>query len=272
MTSTPRPFTAVIADDEPWLRADLREQLAACWPELEVVGEAADGVEAVQLVQRLACDVVFLDVQMPRMTGVDAAARLKGQVEIVFLTAYDQHALAAFEHRAADYLLKPLAADRLADTVARLRARLADRRDGQAVAQRLAALERALVGQASGQAAAHEAAAHEPAAERLEWIKAVVGNATRLIAIDEVLALRAVPGYTQVVTAETEALIRTPLRDLLPGLDPRRFVQVHRNAIVNLRAVAVARRLADGRYAIELRHGRGTIETSRSRAGVFREE
>ena len=263
---TPR-WTAVLADDEPWLRADLREQLAACWPELEVVGEAADGVEAVQLVQRLACDVVFLDVQMPRMTGVDAAARLKGQVEIVFLTAYDQHALAAFEHRAADYLLKPLAADRLADTVARLRARLADRRDGQAVAQRLAALERALVGQASGQAAAHE-----PAAERLEWIKAVVGNATRLIAIDEVLALRAVPGYTQVVTAETEALIRTPLRDLLPGLDPRRFVQVHRNAIVNLRAVAVARRLADGRYAIELRHGRGTIETSRSRAGVFREE
>ncbi|MGN6528269.1 MAG: LytR/AlgR family response regulator transcription factor [Burkholderiaceae bacterium] len=263
---TPR-WTAVLADDEPWLRADLREQLAACWPELEVVGEAADGVEAVQLVQRLACDVVFLDVQMPRMTGVDAAARLKGQVEIVFLTAYDQHALAAFEHRAADYLLKPLAADRLADTVARLRARLADRRDGQAVAQRLAALERALVGQASGQAAAHE-----PAAERLEWIKAVIGNATRLIAIDEVLALRAVPGYTQVVTAETEALIRTPLRDLLPGLDPRRFVQVHRNAIVNLRAVAVARRLADGRYAIELRHGRGTIETSRSRAGVFREE
>ena len=265
-TPTPR-WTAVLADDEPWLRADLREQLAACWPELEVVGEAADGVEAVQLVQRLACDVVFLDVQMPRMTGVDAAARLKGQVEIVFLTAYDQHAVAAFEHRAADYLLKPLAADRLADTVARLRARLADRHDGQAVAQRLAALERALVEQAPGQAAAH---AH--AAERLEWIKAVVGNATRLIAVDEVLALRAVPGYTQVVTAETEALIRTPLRDLLPGLDPRRFVQVHRNAIVNLRAVAVARRLADGRYAIELRHGRGTIETSRSRAGVFREE
>jgi DNA-binding LytR/AlgR family response regulator len=252
----PPRWTAVLADDEPWLRADLREQLAACWPELEVAGEAADGAEAVQLVQRFGCDVVFLDVQMPRMTGIDAAARLKGQVEIVFLTAYDQHAVAAFEHRAADYLLKPLAPDRLADTVARLRARLRERRDGQAVARRLETLERALA----------------PPAERLDWIKAVVGNATRLIAVEDVLALRAVPGYTQVVTAETEALIRTPLRDLLPGLDPRRFVQVHRNAIVNLRAVAVARRLADGRYAIELRHGRGTIETSRSRAGVFREE
>jgi DNA-binding LytR/AlgR family response regulator len=269
MTDAPtRPrWTAVLADDEPWLRADLREQLAACWPELEVVGEAADGAEAVQLARRLACDVVFLDVQMPRMTGLEAAARLKGQAELVFLTAYDQHAVAAFEHRAADYLLKPLEAERLADTVARLRARLADRRDGLQLAQRLAALERAFAAPAAAAPAAE--AAPPP---RLEWIKAVVGNATRLIAVADVLALRAVPGYTQVLTAETEALIRTPLRDLLPGLDPRSFVQVHRNAIVNLRAVAVARRLADGRYAIELRHGRGTIETSRSRAGVFRED
>ncbi|HEX7640385.1 MAG TPA: LytTR family DNA-binding domain-containing protein, partial [Burkholderiaceae bacterium] len=107
---------------------------------------------------------------------------------------------------------------------------------------------------------------------RLEWIKAAAGLSTRLIAVDEVMAFRAVPGYTHVLTAEVEALIRTPLRDLLPQLDPATFVQVHRNAIVNLRAVAVARRLADGRYAIELRHGRGTVETSRSRAGMFRED
>jgi DNA-binding LytR/AlgR family response regulator len=113
------------------------------------------------------------------------------------------------------------------------------------------------------------AAAAEP---RQDWIRAVVGNATRLIAMSEVMAFRAVPGYTEVVTGDTEALIRTPLRDLLPRLDPATFVQVHRNAIVNLNAVAVARRLGDGRYAIDLRDGRGSIETSRSRAGLFRED
>jgi DNA-binding LytR/AlgR family response regulator len=258
MTAAPR-WTAVVADDEPWLRADLRERLSECWPELAVVAEAADGQEAVELVRRHACDIVFLDVQMPRMTGLEAAARLKGSVEIVFLTAYHQHAVAAFEHRAADYLLKPLEPERLTDTVARLRVRLGERHDGLQVAHRLDALERSLL-------------SSTVAAPPLDWLKAVVGNATRLIAIEDVLALRAVPGYTQVVTADAEALVRAPLRDLLPGLDPRQFVQVHRNAIVNLRAVAIARRLPDGRYAIELRHGRGVIETSRSRAAMFRED
>ena len=259
MTEAARRWTAVVADDEPWLRADLREQLADCWPELDVVAEAADGAEAVQAVRRLACDVVFLDVQMPRMTGLEAAARLKGEVEIVFLTAYDQHAVPAFAHRAADYLLKPLEPARLADTVARLRTRLRERDRAGEVSRQLEALANAVRPAA-------------PPAPRLEWIKAAAGLSTRLIAVDEVMAFRAVPGYTHVLTAEVEALIRTPLRDLLPQLDPATFVQVHRNAIVNLRAVAVARRLADGRYAIELRHGRGTVETSRSRAGMFRED
>jgi DNA-binding LytR/AlgR family response regulator len=254
----PTGWTAVIADDEPWLRADLREQLGQCWPELVISAEAADGVEAVQAVRRLGCDIVFLDVQMPRMNGLDAAAQLKGTVEIVFLTAYDQHAVSAFAHRAADYLLKPLDPERLADTISRLRERLSERDRTANVAQQLEALARAM----------------PPAttAPRLEWIKAGLGGSTRLIAVAQVMAFRALPGYTQVLTAEGEALIRTPLRDLLPRLDPAVFVQVHRNAIVNLRGIAQARRLADGRYAIELRGGRGTIETSRSRAGFFREE
>lgn len=258
-TNASAACTAVIADDEPWLRADLREQLAACWPELGIAAEAANGLEAVQAVRMHAPDVVFLDVQMPRMTGIEAAAQLKGQVEIVFLTAYDQYAVAAFEQRAADYLLKPLEAERLADTVARLRSRLRERNQGAQVAQQLAEAVQAM----------REGGA--PAA-RLEWIKAAVGSTTRLIHVADVLAFKAVPGYTQVLTAEAEALIRTPLRELLPQLDPRSFVQVHRNAIVNLHAVACARRLADGRYAVELRHGRGSIETSRSRAALFREE
>jgi DNA-binding LytR/AlgR family response regulator len=109
-------------------------------------------------------------------------------------------------------------------------------------------------------------------APRLQWIKAATGTSTHLIALEDVMALRAVPGYTEVVTTDAEVLIRAPLRELLPRLDPAVFVQVHRNAIVNLRAVAIARRLPDGRFAIELRNGRGTVETSRSRAALFREE
>ena len=259
MTTAPLACTAVIADDEPWLRADLRERLAAAWPELSIVAEAGDGDEAVQAVQRFGCDVVFVDVQMPRLSGLEVAARLKGLVEIVFLTAYDQYALAAFANRAADYLLKPLDPERLADTVARLRTRLRERRQAADVLRQLSELASAV-------------RPPEPAEPRQDWIKAVVGNATRLIRVADVMAFRAVTGYTEVVTGDTEALIRTPLRDLLPRLDPAVFVQVHRNAIVNLNAVAVARRLADGRYAIDLRDGRGAIETSRSRAALFRED
>ncbi len=260
MSATPPACTAVIADDEPWLRADLRERLAAAWPELAVVAEAGDGEEAVEAAQRCACDVVFLDVQMPRMNGLEAGARLKGLVEIVFLTAHDQYALAAFDQRAADYLLKPLDPARLADTVARLRTRLRERRQATDVLLRLSELAGAV-------------RPPPPPVEPLrDWIKATVGNATRLIRVSDVMAFRAVTGYTEVVTGDTEALIRTPLRDLLPRLDPAVFVQVHRNAIVNLNAVALARRLVDGRYAIDLRHGRGAIETSRSRAALFRED
>ena len=259
MSAAPAPCTAVIADDEPWLRAELRDRLAACWPELTIVAEAADGLEAVQAVQSHACDVVFLDVQMPRLNGLDAAARLKGSVDIVFLTAYDQYALNAFTHRAADYLLKPVDPERLADTVTRLRTRHRERQLATDVSRQLQAIAGAMRPPVAAQ-------------ERYDWIKVVVGNATRLIPLADVMAFRAVTGYTEVVTAGNDALIRTPLRDLLPRLDPGIFVQVHRNAIVNLGAIELARRLPDGRYVVDLRHGRGSIETSRSRAGLFREE
>ena len=202
--------------------------------------------------------LVIMDWMLPGMNGLDAASHLKGQAEIVFLTAYDQYAVRAFEQRAADYLLKPLDADRLADTVARLRQRLEERMHGAQVSARLDALAEALGTSVAG--------------PRLEWIKAVNGTTVRLIPIDDVLAFKAVPGYTQVLTAAGEALIRTPLRDLLPRLDAKVFVQVHRNAIVNLRGVACARRLPDGRFSVELLHGRGLIETSRSRAALFRED
>jgi DNA-binding LytR/AlgR family response regulator len=142
--------------------------------------------------------------------------------------------------------------------VARLRQRLEERAQGAQVSARLDALAEALAAPATS--------------PRLEWIKAVSGTTVRLIAVDDVLAFKAVPGYTQVLTAAGEALIRTPLRDLLPRLDTRTFVQVHRNAIVNLRGVACARRLPDGRFSVELLHGRGCIETSRSRAALFRED
>lgn len=255
--SAQRP-SAVVADDEPLLRAELREQLALHWPQLQVVAEAADGAAAVAVVEQFAPDVAFLDVRMPRMDGLEAALRVKGRCLVVFVTAYDHYALQAFDARAADYLVKPLDTRRLQETIARLKLRLAGEPvDVAAQIERLSAEVRA--------------ALRPVAARRLEWLKVSSGATVRLVDVADVFVFRAVTGYTQVTTADAEHLIRMPLRELLDQLDPTLFVQVHRSAIVNLRAIAAARRLADGRYAIELRGGRGTLETSRARAEFFRE-
>lgn len=254
--------TALIVDDEPLLRAELAEALAQAWPQLQILDQVGDGLAALAAVQRHRPGVVFLDVSMPRLDGLAAAERLRESGfggEIVFVTAHAQHALRAFEHRAIDYLVKPLDQTRLEDTLARLRDRLAQGAEpvGQSAAL-IAELRQAL-----------QQAAPAPAVAPRRWLRASRGQQMHLIAISDVACLRAVPGYTQVMTRDGEHLVPESLKTLLAELDAQDFVQVHRNAVVNLRFVAAMRRERPGHYVVELKHGLGDVPATRSLADLL---
>jgi len=215
--------TALIADDEPLLREQLAAHLARLWPELQLVAQARNGREAVELFDEWRPQVVFLDVHMPGMNGVDAARCIGRRAEVVFVTAFDQYAVEAFRQGAIDYLVKPIEEERLLDSVQRLQARLRVADDAQrpefgALLERMATELRLRGG----------------ARQHLQWIKASVGNAVRMIRIEQVLYLRSDAKYTVVAWEGGEALIRTTLRELADALDPECFVQVHRSTIVNL--------------------------------------
>ena len=215
--------TALIADDEPLLREQLASHLARLWPELQVVAQARNGREAVELFDELRPQVAFLDVHMPGMNGVEAARCIGRRAEVVFVTAFDQYAVEAFRQGAIDYIVKPIEPERLIDTVQRLQARLgfADETKRPEFASLLEHL-------------ANELRKRGDARPHLQWIKASVGNAVRMIRIEQVLYLRSDAKYTVVAWEGGEALIRTTLRELVDGLDPECFVQVHRSTIVNL--------------------------------------
>ncbi len=212
--------TAIIAEDEPLMRERLKEKLAQAWPALTIVAQAEDGDAALALCEAHRPDIAFLDIRMPGRSGLDVAAAIGTRCHVVFITAYDQYALKAFEAGAADYLLKPIDADRLALTVERLTRKLATPPTdlGDLVAQLRATL---------GTDAGH-----------MKWVKAAVGKQVKLIAVADVVYFQSDTKYTRVVLADGEALIRTPLKDLLAGLDPKQFWQVHRATIVNLGAVS----------------------------------
>jgi len=241
---------ALIADDEPLLRAELRDALAMAWPELRIVAEAADGRIALAAALEHRPEVAFLDVSMPHMDGMTAARRMRESGyagEIVFVTAYHQHALDAFDARAIDYLVKPLEAARLGETVTRLKACLADHG-------------------ASQDPVVQPEGAPEPA----RWLRVTQGTSMRLVAVQDVACLRAVPGYTQVLTREGEHLIEQPLRSLQPRLDAHCFLQVHRSAIVNLHFVSRVVRERPGHCMVELKHGLGHVAVSRAGAELLR--
>jgi DNA-binding LytR/AlgR family response regulator len=225
--------TALIAEDEPLMRERLKEKLAEAWPELDVVAEAADGDEALALFDVHRPRVAFLDIRMPGRTGLDVAAAIGGECHVVFVTAYDQYAIAAFDAGAVDYLLKPVESERLAQAVARVKAKLASAPPD--LSQVVAALR-----------------AHAPTAPaRLRWIKAAVGKQVKLIPVDEVVYFQSDTKYTRVVLAQSEALIRTPLKDLVAELDPERFWQIHRSTIVNVAQLAgVLREDAERQFAL----------------------
>ena len=257
---------ALIAEDEPILAAALAQALARLWPALQIVATVGNGVAAVDQTLALQPDLLFLDIRMPGRSGLEAAEVLAEDWPdsqrfplVVFVTAYDDYALQAFEHAAADYVLKPVSDARLAKTVARLQARLAlpDAR-GDALEQVLGQL-RAL------------APAAAPAAERLTMIRAAVGNQIRLIRVADVIYFEATDKYVNVVTADSESLIRMSLRELLDQLDPARFWQIHRATVVSIDHVAAAVRDDSGRLRLSLRDRTETLPVSRVFAHLFRQ-
>ncbi|HUP30790.1 MAG TPA: LytTR family DNA-binding domain-containing protein [Usitatibacter sp.] len=244
--------TAVIADDEPLLRASLRSALAEAWPDLAIAAEAGNGAEAVNAVREHRPDIVFLDIEMPLMNGLEAAREIGAQAHVVFVTAYDRYAVEAFERGAVDYVLKPAEVQRLAETAARLKARLATPAAG------LDKLIDELARRVS------------PGAGRLQWLQASLGNNLKLINVDDILYFQSDTKYTRVVARDGEALVRKTLRELSAELDPRHFWQVHRGTIVNIRAIASVSMDDLGRREITLRDRAEKIEVSRTFAHLFK--
>ncbi|MFG6488122.1 LytR/AlgR family response regulator transcription factor [Roseateles sp. BYS78W] len=247
--------TAVVAEDEAALRGELVEQLGRLWPELSIVGEAADGLEALRLLDQHRPDILFLDIEMPGATGIDVARQVAGRSHVVFVTAYDQYAIAAFDQGAVDYLLKPLAGARLFTAISRLKARL-----GQAPAPLGGVLE-----QLSSRPA--PSAARAP----LRWINASVGQTLRLITVDEVMFFQSDNKYTRLALKDGEALIRKPLKELIDELDPQQFWQIHRSTLVNVNAIASVSRDFRGRMQIKLKHGSEMLLVAESCAHLFRQ-
>jgi len=279
MTHHPPLPTALIADDEPLLRDSLARALALAWPELLIVAHARNGREALEQFDQFEPDIVFLDVHMPGMNGVEAARQIGRQTarrtQIVFVTAYEQYAVQAFEQGALDYLVKPLEAARLADTVMRLKDRLAvgPHVAGAAAATSTAALE-AVIAQLLERMAGSPAAPNPaPAAPspHLQWIRASVGQTLKLIPVEEIDYLRSDEKYTLVVWREGEALIRTPIKELLEQLDPRSFVQVHRSVVVNLHAISHVTRGLNETADVHLRGRKEVLPVSRSYLHLFRQ-
>jgi DNA-binding LytR/AlgR family response regulator len=271
--------TALLADDEPHLLSYLEEQLAIAWPELKVLGRAPNGVEALRLIDELAPDVVFLDIQMPGLNGLQLASRLSAGAgagntapHVVFTTAHEQYALQAFDSEAFDYLLKPVRLERLQRTVARLKETLAEPAPAASpdTSAQLAAMLRQLGVPVPGAPAAAAPAA-VPASAPLQWIRAAQGQETRLIAVDEVVYFQSNDKYTSVFIADGEHLIRTPLRQLREQLDQQQFWQIHRGVIVAARHVAGTRTDFRGRLLVKLKGRPEELVVSRNFADVFRQ-
>ena len=256
-----RAPTALIADDEPLLRQALSRMLAATWPELVVVAEARNGREAIDRFEEHHPDVCFLDVQMPGKTGVDAAQHIGRRAHMVFVTAYDKYAVQAFAHGVLDYLVKPVEVARLAETVARLQERLRAAQPALNTEELLQQLAASLSRQSAGQ---------------MRWVRASVGQTVRMIAIEDIDYLRADEKYTQVAWRDDggqarDAIIRTPLKDLLAQLDPAEFAQVHRSVVVNLRAISHVTRGANETADVHLKGRPEVLPVSRTYLHLFRQ-
>jgi DNA-binding LytR/AlgR family response regulator len=247
--------TAIIADDERLMREQLRLRLSQVWPELEILDEAKNGDEAIAAVERLKPDFSFLDIRMPGKTGLEAARAIGGKSHIVFITAYDQYAVEAFERGAVDYVLKPAEPERLRLTVERLKARLASPPTDMSAMLTQLAKQMGL--------------AVKPT--YLQWIQASIGQELRLIPVEEILFFQSDEKYTRVQTARFEALIRKPVRDLAEELDPDLFWQIHRSTLVNVNAIEGVARDLRGRHLVLIKGQPDKLEVSRSFVHLFKQ-
>ena len=243
---------AIIADDEPNLAEDLRRRISRLWPELEIAAVLHDGVAAQQALLTLNPDIAFLDIQMPGMTGLEVAQAAAKNCRIVFVTAYDEHAVTAFEQAAVDYVLKPASDERLARCVERLRQH--EVMDSTALLEKLSNLLQSNTKSAP-----------------LRWIRAQLGQSVRLLAVEEVCYFQSTEKYTAVQTRDAELLLRTPIKELIDQLDPAEFWQVHRGTVVNVRQIAAAHHNALGKVTLSLRDRKETLNVSRSYAHLFRQ-
>jgi DNA-binding LytR/AlgR family response regulator len=252
-----RTPTAVIADDERLMREQIVSRLKQAWPELSIVGEAANGREAVALVRSREPDIVFLDIRMPEMDGIEAARALAGSAHVVFVTAYDEYAISAFEQGAVDYLLKPADPERVALTCQRLRERL-DRKP-EPMSELLVELSQKLAGGTS------------KSRDYLRWVQASVGATLRVIPTSDILFFRAEDKYTRVQTESFEALIRKPIKELVDELDPQEFWQIHRAILVRVDAVEQVSRDFRGHQVVQVRGRSEKLEVSRSYSHLFKQ-
>lgn len=255
--------TAIIADDERLMRDQLRMRLGQVWPELDIVGEAKNGDEAIELVDQLKPDFTFLDIRMPGKTGMEAAAVIGNKSHIVFVTAYDAYAVEAFERGAIDYVLKPSEPERLQITVDRLKGRLSKPAGGAAAADVNASVT-AMLAQLTEKISA-------PKPTYLQWIQASIGQDLRMIPVEEILFFRSDEKYTCVQTEKYEALIRKPVRDLADELDPALFWQIHRATLVNVNAIEGVTRDIRGRHLVMIKGRNDKLEVSRSFLHLFKQ-
>ncbi len=255
--------TALIADDEPLLRERLRELLQKLWPELDIVAEAANGKQAETLIAEHAPDVAFLDIKMPGQTGIEVAQGIDAKTRVVFVTAYDEFAVQAFEREAIDYVMKPVNEARLAQTIARIRNALAQHEHPPEIA--------ALLNLLAQRSSTHAGSATPEKKTPLRWIRASRGDTTFQIAVDEVLFFQSDDKYTVVNTLNGEHLIRVALTELLQSLDQDQFWQVHRGTVVNINCVVSSKRDDEGRVTLSIRGWEKPVAVSRAYSHLFKQ-
>lgn len=243
--------SAIIAEDEPLLRAEIREALHALWPELHISAEVGDGIQAIAALERHAPNIAFLDIQMPGHSGLDVAQHASGRVHVVFVTAFDEHAVAAFERGALDYIVKPLTAERLRVTIGRLQQRL---REPPADLSNLLEMMKARLG----------------GARYLKWLTVPHGAERRVLAVSDILYLRADNKYTTIVMRTGSHLLNSSLKQMQEKLDPEVFWQIHRSVIVNVSAIDTIRRGVRGTLELQLKDRRELLPVSAPYAHLFK--